>query len=127
MTDNYATDFYQMLLERPWLGLANEKRLIFRSKNPELFALQMNKLRAEEFSNLPEIPEEDNTDFAFEAYHRELDKLKILVDEIVYELPSITEWWWPHTGTWEEDDRDRRHKKFVKHIKHCMDLKKATY
>lgn len=125
MTDDYATDYALMML-RPWLALGNEKRVIFRSKNPELFALQVNQLTAEEFSNLPEIPE-DPTGYEFAAYHRELNELMLFVNETSYELPAVTEWWWPHAGNWEEDDRDRRHKRFVKHVKYCMDLQKALY
>jgi len=123
MTDNYAADYY-LMMEKPWLGLVNDKKVIFKSKNPELFALQINRLRPEDFSNLPELPE-DNQAYTFEAYHRELDKLKLCVEEIQYELPPIIEWWWPHVGTWEEGDR--KHKKLLKHVKYCMDLHKSLY
>jgi hypothetical protein len=118
------TNNYYLMMQEPWLGLGNGNQIIFRSKNPELFALHINQLRPEEFGRLPEIKEPD-TDFCFEAYHRELDRLTLLVDNTAYELPPITEWWWPHAGTWEEGDR--KHKKLVKHVRYCLDLQKALY
>lgn len=123
MTSDYANDYYLMMQE-PWLGLSKGKKIIFRSKNPELFALQINQLRPEDFSNLPEI-KEPSTDYCFEAYHNELSRLNIIVDDVEYELPPITEWWWPHVGTWEEGER--KHKKLVKHVKYCLDLQRALY